>query len=226
MFPSNKRYQPLLKQSILNNKCFAPVSKNLINLKRLKWQNFVRTHKKNNRLIRNDLFFVDSKISDLQKGYTNELLYKQRFFAFFNTLKKKPFGQTFKYFKNIHSNILFINFVLNRIELRLDMILFRSNFVLTIHQARALIHSGFVRVNSNIVTSASYCLELGDLIEVVLKRKSFIFSNYTLNLSVSFLEINYETFSIVVIDKPNEKDISKILPFFFNLNSLKFSFGK
>ena len=222
---SNKRYQPRLKQSILNNKCFAPISKNLTNLKRLKWQNFVRTHKKSNQLVRNDLFFVDFKIADLQKGYASELLYKQKFFAFFNTLKKKSFERIFKRFKNIHSNVFFINYILNHIELRLDMILFRSNFVLTIHQARILIHSGLVRVNGNIVTSASYRLELGDLIEVLLKRKKAIFSNYTVNLPVSFLEINYETFSIVVIDKPNKKDMSKILPFFLNLNGLRFSFS-
>ena len=107
--------------------------------------------------------------------------------------------------------------------MRLDMVLLRSNLSKTLHQARWCIASGFVSVNKIGVRTLSYQLEVGDLVQISYREKK-VFEESVFNLPSDYLEVNYNTLSVIVVDKPsskNEKELSKLYSFFFGLEDIK-----
>ena len=91
------------------------------------------------------------------------------------------------------------------LESRLDVVLLRAGWVLTLAQARQMIAHGGVSINDNLVSCPSYMLEPGDLIEFT--KNSFhvtlpyahIIEN---TFNFSHLEINLKTRSIVFLYYP------------------------
>ena len=122
----------------------------------------------------------------------------------FNTKKLLNFSYKF------NRNYLYTN------ELRLDVFLTRLNICLTIAESRQIIKKKRVIINSKIITKISHKIKKDDLItfsdeyKLILRQKlleslfnsniiSFNFNNYTL--------IDYNTFEIVVINKPTYLNI-------------------
>jgi small subunit ribosomal protein S4 len=58
------------------------------------------------------------------------------------------------------------NGLMNLIERRLDIVLFRANFASTLSQARQLISHRQIFVNGVVVTSSFFVLKKGDIISV------------------------------------------------------------
>ena len=94
------------------------------------------------------------------------------------------------------------------------MALFRANFVNSLFSARSFIHRKLVKVNGSLVLSSSFILKSGDLVELNLKRKDLIFSEFGFNFPMTFLEVNYEVFSFVVLEKPSERELSGFASFY------------
>ena len=205
---STIRYKPRLKKGILQNKRFLLAAKNLNTLKKKKWRFFLKKYNSLyvlEPLIRNDLFLIQNKILDLRKEYKRVLSKKQEVSAFFNTLRGKTLKKIFLLECNSNSPI---DNVLIFLELRIDIILLRANFVKTFQEARWLIASGFVLVNEKPMRFSSFTSKIGDYIRIIKKSENQIplfFKLTTFNLALRYLEINYDTFSLVVSAVPNKR---------------------
>jgi len=215
---SNNLYKPRLKKGILGNKRFVLLTKNLKNLKKRKWRVVSKTF--TNRcssepLIRNDVHLIQNKTFDLRRSYKKALLCKQQTSAFFSTFSKKDLRGIFSSKSGIRS-------VSNLLEMRLDMVLFRSNLVKTLHQARWCISSGFVSVNGVPVKTTNYELHIGDLVRIK-HKDNYFFNSSVFNLPSDYLEVNYNILSVVIVNYPslkNEKEITKLYHFFLGLGEI------
>jgi ribosomal protein S4 len=215
---SNTRYKPRLKKGVLGNKRFVLSTKKLTNLQKRKWQILSKTSATSQSfesLIRNDVLLVQNKTFDLRKNHKKSLVLKQQLFAFFGTFRKKRLA-------NIFSSKVGVNRICDFIEMRLDMILVRSKLAKTLSQARWCISSGFVLVNATSVRVHSHSLHVGDLICLKHKEKPF-FNSMVFNLPPDFLEVNYQTLSVAVVNYPgrkNYKEMIKLYHFFFGLEEI------
>lgn len=215
---SNSRYQPRLKRGVIRNNNFILTSKNFEKLKKKKWTTFVKRRTEMAPLIRNDIFLIQSKVFDLRKSYKHGLLHKQAFFAFFSSFRKS-FLKRIMYPCNRN---LILNFI-DKVELRLDFVLFRANFVNSLYAARSAINHKLVTINGVLVSSPTCELKKGDLVEVKFKELPKLEEN-TLNLPVEFLEVNHEIFSIVVLEKPSDDTLYGMAYFyrsFLGLSEIK-----
>jgi len=225
---SNARYKPRLKKGFLNNKQFMLVGKDLKKLTKQKWNSFFKSSvdaKFLEPFIRNDIHLIQSRTVDLRKEYARALSYKRQVGAFFNTIKKKSLREFFFKSSKNFGNASSLEFLIDSIELRLDTLLLRSNLAKTLHQARWLISSGFVFVNKKVSRTNSYKLGVGDLIEIknLSFQKSSFFTLRTFNLPPEYLEVNFETLSLVVVDIPSKKakkEILKLYPFFLGVQEI------
>jgi ribosomal protein S4 len=215
---SNTLYKPRLKKGILGNKCFVLSTKNFKNLKKRKWRVVSKTFvnsSSSDSLIRNDVHLIQNKTFDLRRSYKKALLCKQQTSAFFSTFSKKDL-------RNIFSSKLGIKSACDLLEMRLDMVLFRSNLVKTLHQARWCITSGFISVNNTPVRTINYKLNVGDLVRIKHKEK-FFFNSRVFSPSSDYLEVNFDILSVVIVNYPslkNKKEMTKLYHFFFGLEEI------
>lgn len=215
---SHSRYQPRFKRGIIRNKNYLLTSKNFEKLKKKKWTSFKKRKSDIAPLVRNDVFLIQNKVFDLKKSYKQGLFQKQAFFAFFSSFKKSFLR---KMLHSCNRNTI-LNFI-DKVELRLDFVLFRANFVNSLYAARSIINRKLVFINGVLASSSACELKTGDLIEVKFKEPPKFLEN-TLNLPVGFLEVNHEIFSIVVLEKPSEDKLQTTACFyrsFLGLSEIK-----
>ena len=139
--------------------------------------------------------------------------------GFNQTYKLRKFIQEIE--KNIHKKRFSkSNGLINLIERRLDIVLFRANFASTLSQARQLISHRQIFVNGVIVTSSFFVLKKGDIISVAPIVKKIIKSNikqtiqkdYSFSSQSKLFEVNFSIQKIIIVSenlKTNE---------FFSLN--------
>ena len=134
-----------------------------------------------------------------------------------------------KYLQKINTRRLdFESKICFLLESRLDILLFRLNFVKTPREAREYIKSNKIKINDNVVKSLNYQLYINDIITfdkklsinfykkllLKLKKKKILF-NYP-----KYLEMNYNLMKCMFISYPRS---SKDIPctWKFNLSFLK-----
>jgi small subunit ribosomal protein S4 len=156
------------------------------------------------------------------------LLTRKGFNLFYGSLTKR-------YLKNVVSrSFLKSNSTKNRInsklffkeflESRLDIILHRSHFTLSVRNARQLISHGHVYVNNKCVKDASFLVKKGDLISFSPKTHKLI-EYYLVNsdlwpLPPKYLQISYKIFQISIIDDIKLTNDSANFSMWLNLNSV------
>lgn len=157
-------------------------------------------------------------------NYINKLKLKK----FYGNINQKQFKKMLKK-KSLSSNVLSKSFFYC-LESRLDVILYRSNFVDSIFVARQIINHKKVLINGRVVNKPGYRLSLNDMIIVTdpilsynkIKsklRKNSIICNYP-----SYLEVNYKLASIILIQLPEKEEVP--FSFFINKNSIIYDFLK
>ena len=161
--------------------------------------------------------------NSMKKTFRNSLRAGKRFNLFYGglskrylkikiklILKKKP-----KLFDN--SYIYLIKFF----ESRLETVLYRAQFTLSIRNARQLIYHGHILVNSKTVTSKSYLLKEGDIISIKPKSKKLIENNLRKSffwpIPARHLMINYNTLEILITSMSNEEFL-ECFPYFLDIN--------
>jgi len=100
-----------------------------------------------------------------------------------------------------------MNGLVNLIARRLDIVLFRANFALTLSQARQLISHRQILVNGTVVNSSFYLLKKGDIISISPAVKGLVKTNIkqSAEKKESFVsqfksfEVNYTIQKIVII---------------------------
>lgn len=233
-----KRYKPFYKQFLRLRQNVQNRAK-LFRFKKQKWQRFQKYSK-------NQLgFFKRFKIKDqfqlsapkfasrgnsFQRKFRNNLYQRKLFSLFYGGLKKKYLKKsilraiTIKNYINPNLTDFRYN-VLKLFESRLDTVIYRTSFSLSIKEASQLILHGHVLVNGKSVKSKSYILKTNDLIEIAhnsksraLVKKSLDKSNFW-PLPPKHLLVNYQTLQILFVYL-EDSNLMPVFNHYLNLNSV------
>lgn len=167
-------------------------------LQKKKWYNL---KEKVTRNTQNSLYTTGTYICHYKKLNVTRLYY----FKFINKQILKKYLVNYKEFN--YKRILktkIINF-----ERRLDFNLYKTNFVVSLNEAKFLITKGFISINKHVVTSYNYLLKENDLVEINLCLYNFITKRILQNnrnnnyCHLRNLQIDYKTLSFVFLDNKN-----------------------
>ena len=211
-----KRYKPFYKQ-FLRLRVNIQNRVKLFKFKKNKWLMFQKYSKNQLR------FFKRFKLKDqfrffatrfagrgnsFQKKFRNNLQRRKIFSLFYGGLRQKylktKINKALSFIKKRNSNDIRHN-VIQFFESRLDIVLYRSGFCLSIKEARKFILDKHVLVNKRLVTNSSYILKSNDLIEISANIKSREFVKRNLlkfnfwPIPAKHLLINYKTLQILFI---------------------------
>jgi ribosomal protein S4 len=233
-----KRYKPFYKQFLRLRQNVQNRAK-LFRFKKQKWQRFQK-HSENQlgfykRFKIKDQFQLSaskfaSRGNSFQKKFKNNLYQRKLFSLFYGGLKKRYLKKSiFQAIttKNYASSYLadFRYNALKFFESRLDTVIYRTSFSLSIKEASQLILHGHVRVNGKLVKSKSYTLKTNDLIEIVHSSKSRTLVKTSLDKSnfwpipPKHLLVNYQTLQILFVYS-EDLNLMPIFNHYLNLNSL------
>ena len=236
------RHKPVYKKFV-NLKVNVQNRQKLLKFKKQKWKNLLfKLNKTSKKRKRNCYYkFYDQNSYNISKynnyfsrNYKQDVQTKKMFNLFYGNLNekylksliKKSVSKSNQIKNNINLKIFFTNFL----EKRIDVILVRSHFVLSIRNARQLVSHGHIMVNGKIITDNSFTVKKGDCITFSSKIHNLI--QYYLVLSdlwplpPGYLQVNYKLFSIHVLDDIMfSNNFSKIF-LWLNLNSVIKSYNK
>ena len=116
------------------------------------------------------LFSIDQFLAEFEKKnkkrkiseFKLQLQEKKKLTLFYRHLSKKTFDKVLQRSKRDHG--YFANNLISILEHRLDVILYRSRFSLSLSQCRQLIVHHKIKVNNSIVSTPSYHVNPGDII--------------------------------------------------------------
>jgi ribosomal protein S4 len=228
---ASDRYCPRFRRGIFKKKRLLFIGKDLIKLKKKKWFPFFKKYYCKSfsfePLIRNDVilcFKRKKRVIDLKREYARIFLVFRQLAAFFRTLRRNFLQRTFLNLKQTQNKLLLKAFFDN-VELRLDTLLVRAQFVTSFYHARWLTNSGFVFLNRVRLRTISYKLIVGNCLRIkhffLLKR--FFFNTNTFCLPSEYLEINYNLLCFLVVavpEKLKKKIAVKQYSFFFSLHEM------
>lgn len=152
-----------------------------------------------------------------------EKLFKQKKIlrAYYGNLSNKQLRYTLNYSKK---NAVYKNNPLLLLEHRLDIIVYRLNWVNSISQSKQFIQHGNILVNGVKVTYGKFLVQPGDIVQVksasipkVLKSLSNVLDNvnrYGVLDAPSYFEVNYKVMSAVMLYTPSLEEV----PFPIKLN--------
>ena len=228
-----KRYKPFYKQFLRLRKNIQDRPK-LFNFKKQKWKKLQQYSKNQLKFYKRfkikDQFQLSvskfaSRGNSFQKKFRNNLHERKLFSLFYGGLRKKYIKNTIKKKSLIsHSKDFRFN-ILKFFESRLDVVLYRANFSLSVKGASQLILHGHVLVNGTVVRNKSYQLKTNDLIEInkTIKSRALVKKNLDRSnfwpIPPKHLLINYRTLQILFV----YTDSSNIMPIFnhhLNLDSV------
>jgi small subunit ribosomal protein S4 len=106
------------------------------------------------------------KVSD----YGQQLAAKQKLKGYYGNITEKQFRRVYQEASRRRGDTA--ENMIGLLEQRLDMVIFRMNFVPTVFAARQFVNHGHVLVNGRRVTVPSYVVREGDVIEVREKSKT------------------------------------------------------
>ena len=229
-----KRYKPFYKQFLRLRENVQDRPK-LFKFNRQKWKQLQYFSKNKLKFYKRfkikDQFQVSvskfvSRGNSFQKNFKNNLQERKRFKLFYGGLKKKYIKNSIK--KNVFSVNNLVNykyFILKFFESRLDIVLYRAKFSLSVRGAAQLILHNHILVNGKVIKNKSYILKSNDLIQVSdnLKIRSLVKKNLDRSnfwpLPPKHLLINYRTLEIIFLYNYD----SNLLPVFnhyLNLDSV------
>jgi ribosomal protein S4 len=157
--------------------------------------------------------------NSFKKQFKKDLFTKKIFNYFYGNLHRKPLKKTMdqiynsKQIKNSYRNLCTEYF-----ESRLDAVLKRTYFCLSIKEAKQTIMHKHVLINNKVETNHSYILKQGDLIQINSQSRQFIKARLQIHLNKlfdnnciiwpmlpSYLNINFRTLEIIFGDIKNFK---------------------
>lgn len=141
-------------------------------------------------------------------SYGIQFLEKQRLKCYYEVMEK----QFRRYVKQaIKDSEMTGTSLINKLECRLDNMVYRMDFGNSIRQARQMVTHGHVEVNGKKVDIPSFSVSVGDVISLKEKsRKNDIFKDNFIEKSfnaIPYVQISKETFSAILMRKPEREEI-------------------
>jgi len=240
----NKRHKPFYKQFLRLRQNIQDRTK-LFTFKKQKWQRFHQNLKKQLKFYKRfkikDQFQLSvskfaSRGNSFQRKFRNNLHERKIFSLFYGGLKKnylkKSILKSIKTKNYVNPDLIdYRHTTLKFFESRLDTVLHKANFSLSIQEASQLILHGHVSVNGRPVKTKSYNLKTNDLIEIAYNNKSRALVKKSIDRSnfwpipPKHLLVNYKTLQILFV----HQDDSNLMPVFnhyLNLDSVIASIKK
>jgi small subunit ribosomal protein S4 len=106
-------------------------------------------------------------------GYGQQLAAKQKLKGYYGNITERQFHRLYQEAARRRGDTA--ENMIGLLERRLDMVVYRLNFVPTVFAGRQFVSHGHVAVNGRRVTIASYLVRDGDTIEVRDKSKNLLF---------------------------------------------------
>jgi len=225
---SKKRHKPFYKQFLRLRRNIQNRPK-LLKFKKQKWIRFQQYSKNQLKFFKRfkvkDQFQLSvskfaSRGNSFQKKFKNSLYERKAFSLFYGKLKRKYLKKYISRFINLKGSagnlVDFRQRTLKFFESRLDTVLYRANFSLSIRSASQLILHGHVLVNGSRVRTKSYILKVNDLVEIDHSLKSRNLVKNSLDRSnfwpipPKHLLINYNTLQLLFV----YTDTANLMPVF------------
>jgi ribosomal protein S4 len=205
-------------------------SNRILNFKRPKWKFLKLFIFKNDyqRKVFTNCSVLENKESSWlrsEKFFLNNLASKRLFYQLYDSSICIPSKKDF--FKN--STVLtFLKAYLIKYEYRLDVLLYKLGYYLTLHEAKSFISQNHVLVNG-LHVQHNLILKKNDIVCLQNYKNKFdaLTRNITISFYLPFVEADFYTNTIVVTKNLNElsvEDLSVMFPFsegldkFYNLN--------
>lgn len=238
-----RRHKPLYKQLIrlrknVQNRRILRLNY-ITKFKKRKWEGFNNDlkkmftyryrHKKFQIYDHLKLYHIKRFSNYFKKKFLNKLNAKKSLSLFYGGLLEKYLKKqiNFSLRKTTYSRKNFGNinlFFIKILESRLDTVLYRSFFTLSVRSARQLITHGHVFVNKKVVRTNSFILKKGDLIEINKKYHKLILKNIqranTWPIPPKYLLINFRIFHILFNENIEGTNFSIHFPFRIDINTL------
>jgi len=226
----NRKHRPLYKKFI-SLKVNVQYRKRLqlLKFKKQKWQRLIfslqrmlNRRKKNFKVYDINRYYLPKFYNPFKRKYNSVLQAKKKISLFYGGLSlkfiKKQVSFVVENKKKIKNSQIKINqFFLSLMEKRLDVVLYRTHFILSIRNAQQLILHKHIQVNGVTITNPSYVLEKGSLITISPKTRHLIYRNVIQShmwpLPPKYLQVNYKTFEIIFIENIEFQNISTLYPF-------------
>ena len=231
---NNSRYRPSYKYFLR----FRGNIKNSIKItkfKKEKWQTFLfhlaqRETKPNlfYKVFDQEVYLVSKFTSLFRRRFKHNLYNKRALSLLYSGLSSKSLklkiGNATKKASFSSNNRTIVAYLIESLERRLDIIIFRSYFVLSVRSAQQLISHGFVYINGSRVTKKSYLVERGDIITFS-RNIHFILVDSVIRSKLwpippKYIQINYRIFEIAVVDNVLSTNTFLNFDSFLNLNSV------
>lgn len=208
----------------------------IIKFKKRKWENFInylekilKYRKRSFRMYNIKQYNTQKFPNYFKKKHANKIQVKKSLSLFYGGLLekylKKQINLSLKKAKYSRKSFGNINlFLIKTLESRLDTVLYRSFFTLSIRSAKQLITHGHVFVNKKIVKTNSYILKKGDLVEINPKYHRLIYTNiqrsFIWPVPPKYLLVNFRTFQILFNENIEGTNFPIHFPFWIDINTL------
>lgn len=235
MLVRKNRYKPLYKQFIKLRENVQS-RKKILKFQKQKWAKLLQYYKRKLKRYKKfkpqdqTRYIVSkfpSKMNSYKKRYRNTLNDSRKFRLFYGDLSKHYVKKQIK--RTIKTKKKFSGFYLTfleHFEHRLDTILYRAKFSISLRNARQLIVHGKTLVNNKPVRIPSYKIMPGDLISIDPTFYKLIEKNIKNSeiwpIPPKYLSINYKTMEIVV--NAQQTNLSTNFPFHLNLEKILTSY--
>jgi len=137
--------------------------------------------------------------------YGMQLKAKQKMKLYYGNISEKQFRNTFKTAAKTKGDVS-ENFIA-LLERRLDVLVYRANFVPTVFAARQFVNHKHVTVNGQIVNIPSYRLKIGDEVQVKTKSRQLalvIDATQKMDRDIpSYIQLDKDNFSAKIISTPS-----------------------
>lgn len=141
--------------------------------------------------------------------YGTQLKAKQRMKFYYGNISEKQFFNTFTLANTMKGDVS-ENFV-GLLESRLDVVVYRANFVPTVFAARQFVSHKHVTVNGKVVNIASFKVKIGDVVQVRDRSRKLTLVMESLQKMErdipSYLMLDKENASIKITEKPTFAEV-------------------
>jgi len=183
-----------LRHSLLNMKDFWGKRKKFLGLK-----SFFKSKED---------FRIKPRNSCLKKTYRESLIEIRKIRLFFGFLKIKTLKNLVsKYAKSKRSRE---KLLINYLESRLDVLVYRMGFSSSVLESAKIIKKGFILVNGARILKRNYQVDSGDKVKIISKKSNKDYFSKISNIQnkiPSNLEVNYKKLEGIFIRKPLKKEL-------------------
>jgi len=225
-----------LRENVLGNKkIFKFQKKKWVRLKK-RLRSFVRWIKVKNYNHR--VSKLSRYAKRLKNTYRTALFNKQRLNFFYGKLKERQLKKVIRRTrssKKIRSSSLFLkkeDLFIGYLESLLENVLLRSGFFISAKEISQILVKGHVLVNSRQVVNGRVILQEGDVISFSPKLRFIINTRLKrwrgqrfLKVCPPYLEINFKTLRIVLVEKIRLVRLQQFFPFWLDLKTIFYRYS-